>query len=79
MTPPGVTRPALQARTISPMAHYDQNKKGGEQPGTRVASVGRYAASETPRTKTPDPVIGFVGMLIQGGQHGACRNRPRQR
>ena len=33
--------------------------EGGEQAGT----VGRYAASERPRTETPDRVIGFVGML----------------
>ena len=25
--PPGVTRPALQASTHHPMAHYDQNKR----------------------------------------------------
>ena len=55
----------IQVQDHQPHGTLRPERKGGEQPGTRTASVGRYAASETPRTKTPDRVIGFVGMLSQ--------------
>ncbi len=46
-------RDRSRARSPSPW-HTTTRTKGGEQPGTRAASVGRYTASDPPRSKTPD-------------------------
>lgn len=49
--------------TISakPMAHYPPEHEGGEAGNKQGPSVGRSAASDSPRSKTPDQVIGLVG------------------
>ena len=45
------------------MAHYPPEHKGGEQAGHKAPTVGRYAASDSRWSKTPDRAIGFIGML----------------
>ena len=72
--PPGLPRPGCRGRGVpgragrhrAPMAHYPPEHKGGEQAGHKAPTVGRYAASDSRWSKTPDRAIGFIGMLTRG-------------